>query len=1110
MGQAIADAVSSAADRQACVVAAEETAYAQSGLNVMVYNMQQAFDFSYSEEDLKFFETTTCDGITFGVWAFCQGTFTKHGDGGYINWAWRGDFTRDPPDGDVVVFNNVCPTPEVVSEPTPTDATCTYTIQAGDTLANIAAARGVSVDAITQANGISNPDAIFAGQSEAAGPEVEPVDLVFFPALAFLVGLLLETVSGFLPPRLLAAFPVPYTGLMLLLGLGIGAWNNTGATVPSSACSATFFCWHWYLLPYSWSWAESWLFGAILSAIDPVAVVALISSVGASELLSTLIDGESLLNDGVAFVLFTVFLDWVTGKLGSPAEVFAFVCKASFGGPALGIAFGLALAAWLALLFASPLLSSSGILSLVFLGLSMAAYGSGFVSRQAVQAMSIFWKWAEWTANTLIFFLSGVIIADVVMNTSTVQGVDWGWSVAVWALLIPIRALGLLLLFPALRQRTKVAIYAVTWRDLAVMSWAGLRGGVGLVLALFVFNDPSIASVQYRELVIFFVGSTVVYSALGYTKLSVAKRTVMLRAAEAVEAYGAEVQASCKAGHYNPLPHADWDRADQLTDLHLQELVHQRPGPGSGHGSSAGHKGERRVTTASMADLESGGRNWQQRDQQAGQQAGEQAAQQAVQLAAQAPAEDEGPEGEGVFAHIFQAELLTATEADDLLEACDEALDATGQELAAWKCLQARLQLPLPVYNHVQRWVGRQLRLPLLERQGRAGLLRRAAAEVNAFLQAYRLAQQLLQGLLRRRTAAASDGGHDNAAQRQDSAGRQRSSYSFQDMPLQPRENQEQQQQLLRAAVRLLAPVPVPAEWRQALGSVLGEVEAQVEAAQSFYEQLQAGNPHALGMLETHQAAMLLADEKSAFLQNLLGAGLLEGKEVKAVVQQLERRQKRLYIRRRLRLSIAAHGGAHAVMAGAGEKDVVLDSPVNIDIDPLAMGQAIADAVSSAADRQACVVAAEETAYAQSGLNVMVYNMQQAFDFSYSEEDLKFFETTTCDGITFGVWAFCQGTFTKHGDGGYINWAWRGDFTRDPPDGDVVVFNNVCPTPEVVTEPTPTDATCTYTIQAGDTLANIAAARGVSVDAITQANGISNPDAIFAGQVVSIPGATSC
>jgi LysM repeat protein len=40
------------------------------------------------------------------------------------------------------------------------------------------------------------------------------------------------------------------------------------------------------------------------------------------------------------------------------------------------------------------------------------------------------------------------------------------------------------------------------------------------------------------------------------------------------------------------------------------------------------------------------------------------------------------------------------------------------------------------------------------------------------------------------------------------------------------------------------------------------------------------------------------------------------------------------------------------------------------------------------------------------------------------------------------------------------------------------VFNNVCPTPEVVTEPTPTDAACTYTIQAGDTLANIAAARG--------------------------------
>ena len=51
------------------------------------------------------------------------------------------------------------------------------------------------------------------------------------------------------------------------------------------------------------------MFGAIISATDPVAVVSLLKSLGASKRLSTLIEGESLLNDGTAMVLFTVFLD---------------------------------------------------------------------------------------------------------------------------------------------------------------------------------------------------------------------------------------------------------------------------------------------------------------------------------------------------------------------------------------------------------------------------------------------------------------------------------------------------------------------------------------------------------------------------------------------------------------------------------------------------------------------------------------------------------------------------------------------------------------------------------------------------------------------------------
>ncbi len=56
------------------------------------------------------------------------------------------------------------------------------------------------------------------------------------------------------------------------------------------------------------TWSAANLFGAIASATDPVAVVALLKELGASKKLATIIEGESLLNDGTAYVVFLVLL----------------------------------------------------------------------------------------------------------------------------------------------------------------------------------------------------------------------------------------------------------------------------------------------------------------------------------------------------------------------------------------------------------------------------------------------------------------------------------------------------------------------------------------------------------------------------------------------------------------------------------------------------------------------------------------------------------------------------------------------------------------------------------------------------------------------------------
>lgn len=63
-----------------------------------------------------------------------------------------------------------------------------------------------------------------------------------------------------------------------------------------------------HTLPYGWDWPRSFLLACMLSATDPVAVVALLKDVGASKKLGTIIEGESLFNDGSAFVLFQMFL----------------------------------------------------------------------------------------------------------------------------------------------------------------------------------------------------------------------------------------------------------------------------------------------------------------------------------------------------------------------------------------------------------------------------------------------------------------------------------------------------------------------------------------------------------------------------------------------------------------------------------------------------------------------------------------------------------------------------------------------------------------------------------------------------------------------------------
>jgi len=181
------------------------------------------------------------------------------------------------------------------------------------------------------------------------------------------------------------------------------------------------------------------LFGAIISATDPVAVVALLKELGVSKKISTLIEGESLLNDGTALVFFLVIIKFVEGEDPSAGDVVAQFCRMSLLGPLLGVGFGVVMAFILSRIHNEPIMEAnltvcmpyilfyvaehhsvhvSGILALVAMGLYMTNRGRTRISTESEETIHAIWHYIGFVAETLIFALTGVILgAELVSDT---------------------------------------------------------------------------------------------------------------------------------------------------------------------------------------------------------------------------------------------------------------------------------------------------------------------------------------------------------------------------------------------------------------------------------------------------------------------------------------------------------------------------------------------------------------------------------------------------------------------------------------------------------------------------------------------------------------------
>jgi NhaP-type Na+/H+ or K+/H+ antiporter len=280
-----------------------------------------------------------------------------------------------------------------------------------------------------------------------------------------------------------------------------------------------------FFLPLGWSWNLSMVFGSILAATDPVAVVALLKSAGASPKLTILIIGESLLNDGTAMVLFTLFFDMLKGKHYDGGDVILFFIKMALGSPLFGALVGLVsvyvmsflnkplsnddvtvqiaitiCCAYMTFFMAEYECRMSGLLACCGAGAMFAWLSPPLILEH--ESMHHVWGIIEWTGNTLIFLLAGLIIGSETIHIVTAN--DWGYLFLLYAFLQVLRCFVVAVLYPAVAN---VGLKC-SRNDAIFMAWAGLRGALGMALALIVQGNRSESDLSKHDTdrVFFFVG----------------------------------------------------------------------------------------------------------------------------------------------------------------------------------------------------------------------------------------------------------------------------------------------------------------------------------------------------------------------------------------------------------------------------------------------------------------------------------------------------------------------------------------------------------------------------------------------------------------------------
>jgi CPA1 family monovalent cation:H+ antiporter len=283
-------------------------------------------------------------------------------------------------------------------------------------------------------------------------------------------------------------------------------------------------------LPLPLSYA--FLFGALISPTDPIAVLGILKRAGAPKSLEVIISGESLFNDGVGVVVFTLIAGLALGGAGHGGGAGAaagLFFREAVGGVAYGLALGYAayrllcrvdnytveILITLAVVTGGYALAgrlhTSGPIAIVVAGILVGNHGRHFaMSDRTREHLDTFWRVIDETLNAVLFVLLGLelLVLDLTPRM----------FVAALAAIPVVLAARLISVGPPislLRMRARFVPYTIR-----LMTWGGLRGGIAVALAL------SLPDNRARDLILGMTYAVVVFSILvqGLTVAPMARR----------------------------------------------------------------------------------------------------------------------------------------------------------------------------------------------------------------------------------------------------------------------------------------------------------------------------------------------------------------------------------------------------------------------------------------------------------------------------------------------------------------------------------------------------------------------------------------------------------